>query len=269
MKKLWLGLLLIAGTSSVLLISDWSQRTAGRSRKRVAVIQHAPQQALDEGVAGILNGLAANGFVDGRDITIQRLNAQNDLPTANAIARQAVDGGYDLIITASTLSLQTVANANRAGRTNHVFGIVADPFSAGVGISRDNPLDHPAHLTGIGSLIPVDRAFKMARELYPGLRRVGLVWNSAESNSLAFTKAARAISRDLGIELLEANADNASAVGEAASSLTSRGAEALFISGDVMVLVAADSVVAAAKRARIPVFSIIPPTVERGALFDL
>lgn len=269
MKRLWLGLALIAAASGVLLISDWSQRVSGGQLKRVALVQHASQGALDDGVRGMLDGLASAGFVDGRTVTIQRFNAENDLPTANAIARQVVDGGFDLVLTASTLSLQTVANANREGRAKHVFGIVADPFSAGVGIDRNDPLNHPPYLTGIGSLIPVDRAFKMARQLYPGLKRVGLVWNSAEANSLAFTKAARAASQELGIELLEANAENSSAVQEAAGSLTSRGAQALFISGDVTVLVAADSVITAAKRARIPVFSIIPPNVERGTLFDL
>jgi ABC-type uncharacterized transport system substrate-binding protein len=37
----------------------------------------------------------------------------------------------------------------------------------------------------------------------------------------------------------------------------------------VTVLVAADSVVNAAKKGRIPVFTLTPPTAERGALFDL
>ena len=60
-----------------------------------------------------------------------------------------------------------------------------------------------------------------------------------------------------------------SGVLEAASSLVSRGADALFITGDVTVMVAADSVVSAAKRGRIPVFTIMPPNVKKGAIFDL
>ena len=269
MKNLWLGLTLIAAASGVLLVSDWAQRSSGGPLKRIALVQHASQPALNEGVEGMLAGLAAHGFVDGKTVSIQRFNPENDLATANAVARQVVNSDFDLILSASTLSLQTIATANQAGRVKHVFGIVADPFSAGVGISRDNPLNHPKHLTGIGSFIPVDRAFQMAKELYPGLKTVGMAWNSAESNSVAFTTAARAASKDLGIRLLEANAENTSSVLEAASSLVSRGAEALFISGDVTVLVAADSVVAAAKRGRIPVFSIIPPNVQKGTIFDL
>jgi len=65
-----------------------------------------------------------------------------------------------LILTASTLSLQAVAGANRAGHTKHVFGLVLDPFSAGVGISREDPLNHPKHLVGYGSMQPVAEAFR-------------------------------------------------------------------------------------------------------------
>jgi putative tryptophan/tyrosine transport system substrate-binding protein len=268
-QRLSLGFVLIAFSSAVLLISDWGQRKGGTGRiLRVAIVQHASQPVLDDGVRGMLDALAAEGFIDGRTIAIQRFNAENDLPTANTIARQVTTGEYDMVITSSTLSMQTVANANRAGRAIHVFGVVADPFSAGIGVSRENPLDHPKHLVGLGSMIPVDRAFQMARTMYPGLKSVGLAWNSAESNSLAFTTVARKVCKEMGLKLMEANVESSSAVLEAATSLVARGAQALWVSGDVTVLVALESVVAAARKGRIPVFTITPPAVQRGSLFD-
>lgn len=268
-QHLSLGLVLIALSSAVLLISDLGQRKGSTSRiPRVAIVQHASQPVLDDGVRGILDALAAQGFIDGRNIAIQRFNAENDLPTANTIARQVTTGEYDMVITSSTLSMQTVANANKAGHAIHVFGVVADPFSAGIGISRENPLDHPKHLVGLGSMVPVERAFQMARAMFPGLKSVGLPWNSAESNSAAFTKAGRKVCKEMGIELMEANVESSSAVLEAATSLVARGAQALWVSGDVTVLVALESVVAAARKGRIPVFTITPPGVQRGSLFD-
>jgi ABC-type uncharacterized transport system substrate-binding protein len=270
LQRLSLGVALIALSSAVLLMSDWGQRKgSGVARMpRVAVVQHASQSVLDEGVRGILDALAEAGFADGRNIVIERFNAQNDLPTANTIARQVTTGGYDMVITSSTLSMQTVANANKAGRTMHVFGIVADPFSAGIGLSREHPLDHPKHLVGIGSMVPVDKAFQMARAMFPGLKTVGLAWNSAESNSEAFTRVARRVTKEMGIELMEANVENSSAVREAANSLVSRGAQAIWVSGDVTVLVALPSVVAAARKGRIPVFTLTPPGVQQGSIYD-
>jgi ABC-type uncharacterized transport system substrate-binding protein len=257
-KRLALGLCLITLAIGILLLSDWHRRSDSRQViPRVAILQHASQPVLDEGIHGMLQGLSEGGFKDGDTIAIQRFNAENDTPTENAIAREVTDGRFDLILTASTLSLQAVAGANRAGHTKHVFGLVLDPFSAGVGISREDPLDHPRHLVGYGSMQPVSDAFRLAKQLLPSLTTIGVVWNPAESNSQASTKKAR-----------EATVDNSSGVVEAAGSLISRGVQALWVGGDVTVLVALDGVIAAAKKGRIPVFTNIPPSAQRGALFD-
>ena len=191
-KRLALGFCLITLAVGILLLSDWNRRSDSRQViPRVAILQHASQPVLDEGVHGMLQGLAEGGFKDGETVAIQRFNAENDTPTENAIAREVTDGRFDLILTASTLSLQAVAGANRAGRTKHVFGLVLDPFGAGVGISREDPLNHPKHLVGYGSMQPVGEAFRLAKQLLPSLSTVGVVWNPAESNSQASTRKAR------------------------------------------------------------------------------
>jgi len=254
----------------VLLLSDLNHRKPDAVRMpHVAVLQHASNALLDEAVKGVLDALTAAGYRDGQNIVITRFNAQNDLPTDNAIAKEITDGRFDLVVTISTLSMQAVADANKSGKTIHVFGAVADPFAAGIGLTRENPMDHPAHLAGIGTFMPVSSNFQLARQMFPALKTVGVVWNPAESNSRAYTTKAREVCKALGIELLEAAVDNSSGVGEAAGSLVSRGVQALWIGGDVTVLVASDAVIAAAKKARIPVFTLTPPTADRGALFDL
>src|SRR5881394_1032086 len=279
-KRLSLGIALIAVASGILLYSDLRSRNRAQQRPnptaavqkqfRVALIQHASQVVLDDGVRGVIEALAARGYSDGDKLLLRRYNAEADLPTANSIAKDIVSGGNDLIITVSTLSMQTVANANKFGaQTPHIFGLVSDPYSAGVGINRTNHLDHPPYLAGYGSIQPVAEAFKMARQMRPELKTVGLVWNPTESNSEAQTRLARSVCAELGITLLEANAENTTGVAEAANSLTARGVETIWVSGDVTVLVAVDSVIAAAKRGKIPVFTVIPPTAKQGALFDL
>ncbi len=270
MKRLSLGLFLIAATSGVLLLSDWRQRKAGRgSVPRVALVQHATQSILDEGVDGMVEGLAQNGFADGKTVVIRRYNAEGDIGTANAIAREITDGQFDLLLTATTMSLQTVANVNQSRKTPHVFGFVSDPFSAGVGINRANPLDHPPHLTGIGSMPLVAESFRVAQQMFPGLKTVGAPWNPAESNSVANMLLARKVCGELGLELLEANIENSSAVQQATASLIARGVQALWAGGDLTIIIALDSVITAARQARIPVFTSIPGNVKRGALFDV
>jgi putative ABC transport system substrate-binding protein len=270
LKRLSLGLSLIAGASVILLLMDLHRRAGGGQRlPQIAILQQASNPALDDGVRGMVAGLEARGYRDGATASVTKYNAEGDAATANAIAREITDGHFDLVLTSSTPSLQAVANANKAGRTIHVFGIVADPYVAGVGLNRDNPLDHPRHLVGYGILLPVEDAFALARKMYPGLRRVGVAWNPAEANSRLFTTLARQVCQKLGIDLLEAQVDNTSGIVEAINSLIARDAQALWIGGDICVSSAVDTVLEMARRARIPVFSILPGPPGRGTIFDI
>jgi putative ABC transport system substrate-binding protein len=267
---LGLGALILGAASAGLLAWDYSLRQARRhSLPRVAVLQHTSLPVLDEGVRGYVDGLAQRGYFDGRTVRIQHFNAEGDVATASTMASAIVGGGFDLVLTCSTPSLQAVANANRDGRVMHVFGLVADPFSAGVGLDRDRPLVHPPHLVGQGIFPPVLDAFGLARKLYPGLRKVGLMWNPAESNSRAVTLRAREIAGQMGIELIESSVENVTGVPEACQSVITRGAQAIWLGADMTVHSAAGVILGAARKAGIPVFSIVPAEPDRGTLFEI
>lgn len=274
-RRLALGLFLIAGASALLLFSDLGSRVNARKEarpdtqpaKRVAVLQHASQAVLDESREGLFAGLAERGWLEGKNLTVRRFNAEGDMTVAQAIGREMANAGNDLLLTISTPSLQAVANANRSTRTPHVFGIVTNPIAAGVGIS--SPTDHPAWLTGHGTMQPVQQAFDTALAINPTLKTVGVVYNAGEANAVAQIELARKVCAGLGLTLAEATVDSSAGVGEAAAALVSRGLDALWLCGDVTVITAVDSVVAAAKKGNVPVFTVIPPNVKRGALFDL
>ena len=278
--RLSLGVFLIVAASAVLLLTDKGSQHAGLGSSdsnpagpqrvfSVALFQHVSQPIIEEGAKGVIAGLAAAGYQDGDTIRLRRFNAEGDAATSNTIARELVGGEYDLIVTLSTPSLQAVAGANRDAKVPHVFGMVSDPVAAGVGIARDDPKKHPPYMVGLGTMQPVAEAFRMARKLAPKLARVGVAWNPSEANSEACTKIARTVCRELGIELLEANVDNSAGVREAVASVIGRGAEAIWIGGDVTVLASIESVIGPARSAGIPVFSNIPGCGARGTLFDL
>jgi ABC-type uncharacterized transport system substrate-binding protein len=265
----------MAAAAAVLLLSDLGSRVstapkanAGRVM-RVAMLQHASQAILDQGREGMIAGLKEKGWEQSKNLELKLYNAEGDNAVSQTIAKEMAGGGYDLLMTISTVSLQAVANANKAGGTKHVFALVSDPSIAGVGVSKANPLDHPAHLAGFGTMQPIAEAFKVAREMNPVLAKVGVVWNAAEANSEAQVKLARKVCAEMGLELMESTVDNSSGVAEAAGALVARGADALWMGGDVTVMTAADSLIATAKKGRIPVFTVIPPNVKKGSLFDL
>ncbi|MEI6809380.1 MAG: ABC transporter substrate-binding protein, partial [bacterium] len=274
-KSIWLGVTLILLASGLLLLSDIGRRQGGgrrstaKSLPRLAVMQWASTSLLDHTVEGIVVGLRQQGFVHGRTADIRFLNASGDNTTGNVMARDLAGGAYDMILTASTLALQAVAKANSAGRVVHVFGGVTDPYGAGVGITGSKPDQHPRHLVGVGTFQPVERAIRIARLMNPRLSKIGVVWNPGESNSEACLGKARAICKELGISLLEANAGNTSEVSEAVRSVLARGVEAVWVGGDTVAISAISTIVSAARTSKIPVFSNDPSDAARGVLFGV
>lgn len=275
LKNLTLGLGLIAGAAAVLLYSDLDSRrleVQSKSRvMRVAVVQQISIPALDDGLAGALAGLRDRGYSDGGRMILSKYNAQGDISTGNAIAKEVTSSNFDVILSLSTVSLQTIANANRFATPprRHVFALVSDPYAVGVGISRENHLIHPPYMTGLGSMAPVRDAFEVARRMLPTLKRVGLVWDPSEANSVVTTTVARQVCASMGITLVEANAENSTAIGDATASLLSRGVQAIWVSPDLIASHGLDLIISKAKIARIPVFTSIPRTNGSGALFEL
>ena len=225
---------------------------------------------MDDLVDGALAALAENSFVPAKTVSLSMYNAENDMATAASIAKEMVAGKDALLITFGTPSLQAVAQANREGRNTHIFGGVTDPFGAGVGIHRDNPLDHPSHLAGIGTFQPVESLFRLLKkELFPGLKKVGVAWNPSETCSEACTLKARKVCRELDIELLETAVEKSSDVGDAANSLIGRGVQAIWVGGDNTVDLAVDALVAAARKAQIPVVCHAPAQLANGVCVAL
>jgi ABC-type uncharacterized transport system substrate-binding protein len=275
LKKIALGLFLILGAAAVLLYSDLDSRREETPRTsrvmRVAVVQQISVAALDDGLTGALAALKDRGYSDGGRITLSKYNAQGDISTGNAIAKEVTSSNFELILTLSTVSLQTIANANRFATPprRHVFALVSDPYAVGVGVSRENHLLHPPYMTGVGSLPPIQAAFEMARRMLPTIKRVGLVWDPSEANSVVTTNLAREVCASMHITLVEANADNSTQVGDATASLLARNVDAIWVSPDLIAGHGLDLIVSKAKGARIPVFTSVPTSGVSGALFEL
>lgn len=270
------GVILLVVSATVLLVLDRHSRvgkeTAGSAKRMplVAFVQHASIKALDDGRLGAIEQLSKRGFIDGQTVSIKFFNSEGDIAVANSIAKEVTSGAYDFVITMSTPSLQTVANANKSGsRVPHVFGLVTDPYSAGVGIDGNNHRLHPPYMTGFGSMQPVESLFQIIRQMRPEVKRIGLVWNPAESNSTAQTLLARSLCKQMSLELVEGSVENAAAVLEATNSVISKGVDCIWISGDITVSSADSLVIKAASNSGIPVFCSLPSSVLKGSTLDL
>lgn len=265
-------LFFLFAVSAVLLLSDLQNRTRSTRNKeivRIAVFRFASNQILEEAEDGVLQKIRESDAGRSGRIMIKRYCAEGDMPTANTIARSIISEKYNMVVTISTPGLQVMANANKNGEILHVFCTVTDPVASGVGITGLAVGQHPAHMIGIGTFQPVAEVFRIAREMNPDLKKVGVVWCTSETCSEACVKKARIICMELGIELVESSVESVTNVYEAATSVCAKGVEALWIGGDNVVEPAIGILIAAGLKNGIPVFTNNPKHVLKGALASL
>jgi len=269
--KILRTLLAIILCSGILLALDINNRKAApkKDNKRIAIFKIASRQVLDEAEKGIVDMLAESGFENNKTCIIKRFSAEGDMATGNMIAKNIVEGKYDVVITISTPALQIMANANKKGMVKHVFCAVTDPYMSGVGISGTEPDQHPAHLAGIGTFQPVEEAFDIIKQMKPDIKKVGTVWCPSETCSEACVKLARRKCNELGIELIEMSVESSTQILETAMAVTAKGAEALWLGGDNVVELGVDQLNNAANKAGIPLFTNNPTFVFGNTLFGI
>ncbi|MFH0761119.1 MAG: ABC transporter substrate-binding protein [Bacteroidota bacterium] len=272
MKQVLKPLLFLLTVASILLVTDLPNRKGKWVEddiKRVAIFKFNSNLILEEAEAGVISGLENQTLFPKNQLEITRYCPQGDMPIGNTTALEIVSKKFDLVISISTPGLQVMANANKNGAIKHLFCCVTDPIAAGVGITGPGKDQHPPWLAGIGTFQPVEKAFRLAREMKPDLKKVGVVWCIGETCSEACIRKARVICDELGIELLETGIETASQVYEAAIALTTRGVEALWIGGDNVVETAIDMYINAGLKAGIPVFNNSPYTVIGNVAFGV
>lgn len=272
MKQFIRPLLFLLAVCTILLLSDLQNRKGvirNIEKTRIAIFRINSNQILEETENGVMDVIQkSDAFVKGL-IEIRRYCAEGDMPTANTIASNIVGEKFNMVVTISTPALQVMANANKDGEVLHIFCAVTDPVVAGVGITGTAANQHPAYLVGIGTFQPVEGIFRIARQMKPDLKKVGVVWCTSETCSETCVKKARIICKELGIELVEASVETASQVYEAALAVCSKGVEALWIGGDNVVESAIEMYIEAGKKSRIPVISNNPKHAFKGSLANL
>ena len=228
---------------------------------KVGIAYFGPDPGVDAGMQGLLDGLKEFGFVEGKNLQLKKAHAQGEMGNIPSILQNYANQDLDLIVPMTTPLL--TGTIGLVKKTPAVFTVVYDPIAAGAGPTRDN---HVPNVTGVGSFPPIADTVQLIRDLVPGIRTVGTVYNSSEANSRKVIEVARDEFRRRGIKLEEVAITNTSEVFQAAQVLTARNIQAFWITGDNTVLQAFEGVVKVADDHRLPLIINDPEFTDRGAL---
>lgn len=229
--------------------------------KITAIVEHP---ALDAVRQGIYDELIDRGLRENSEFTWEYQSAQGNTAIAAQIAKKFAGDRPSVIIAIATPSAQSVAAAVR-GNSPVVFSTVTDPVGARLVSNMEKP---GANITGTCDILPLKEQLALIREMLPGVRSIGLLFNPSEANSVAVAKQLSAIGKEEGITIIEGAAPDTNSVQSTARALVGK-VDAFFVPTDNTVVAAIESVARVSIENKIPLFASDTDSVSRGALAAL
>lgn len=237
-----------------------SLSACSKTEYNIGIIQWAEHPSLDAAREGFIQALKDNGIEVGKNAKIDVQIAQGDNANDITIAQKFAADKLDVVLAIATPSAQDAVKF--ITDTPVLFTAVTDPVAAELVDSIESP---GANVTGTSDLHPdsLEKLMDFIASDFPNVKKVGIVSNLGETNSVVQIDAATAFLAKHNIETVVANASNTSEVKQAAESLIGR-VEAIFIPTDNTAVEALESIIQVAEEQKLPLFVGEKDSVRRG-----
>lgn len=217
---------------------------------KIGITQIVEHQALDSARVGFEKALTESGL----DVDIEFQNAQGEFANSQLIANSFIKDKKDLVLGISTPSAQSLYNATK----NIPILVTAVTDFESAGLVGDN-------ITGTSDMAPVREQFEVAKQLLPNLKKIGIIYNTSEQNSLVLVEKAKIIAKDLGIEIVEVGISSINDMSMALDTILKK-VDALYTPTDNLVVSATPLILEKANKKNIPVIACVEDQVKQGAL---
>ena len=265
MKKLC-SVLMIAVLSVSLLTGCGDQSTKDKQTDvqvnaegesyKVGIIQLTEHAALDATNTGFCDAIKASGL----NVVIEQQNAQNDQPACTTIANKLVSDQNDLILAIATPAAQAVAAVTED--IPIVATAITDFVDAGLIESDKAP---NTNVTGTSDLTPVKEQIELLTQILPDVKKIGILYCSAEDNSRIQADLAKAECDKLGIEYEVFTVSSSNEIQTVVESMVGK-VEAIYAPTDNMIAAGMSTVGMVALDNNLPVICGEGGMVKEGGL---
>ena len=189
---------LIAVLLAVLMVASMAACSAPKADGSyvIGICQIAPHDALDAATNGFKAALT-EAFGD--KVKFKDGNAGGDFNNCGTIVDGFVAEGVDLILANATGPLQA---AKAATATIPILGTSVTDYATALNIANWTGTVG-GNVSGTSDLAPLDQQAAMVKELFPDAKTVGLLFCSAEPNSVYQVEQMKAYLEDMGYTCAE------------------------------------------------------------------
>lgn len=235
-----------------------TEKTADASGKtyKIGVIQLVQHVALDKTNEGFVQALEDAGL----NVEIDQQNASGDQSTCLTIAETLVNNENDLIFAIATPAAQAVA-----GVTDSIpilCSAVTDPAASGLVESNELP---NCNVSGTSDLTPVKEQIELMQQILPETESVGLLYCSAEANSVIQIDMAKEALDAAGIAYKDYTVSNSNEIQTVVESMVGN-VDCIYAPTDNMIAAGMATVAMVATENKIPVICGEEGMVSAGGL---
>ena len=210
------------------------------------------------------NELQTLGYVEGRNLVIERRSAEGDPERLQQLASNLAQLRVEVIVTATTAATQA---AQRATSTIPiVFALADDPVGLGLVASLPKP---GGNITGLTGLIVelTGKRLELIKEALPKARRVAVLWGPYPISTAAL-KEAQGASRTVGLQLQPVEVRKPADLDGAFARIRARHAQALLVLPHPIFVAERAHIVQLAAKHRLPTVYHLREFVEAGGLMS-
>ena len=220
-------------------------------------------ETIAQAKKGFFDALRDSGYSEDRNtLKVIYRNAQNDMPTLVQICDYFVSENVDIIASNATTS---TINAAQKTKTIPVCMMVS-PSPEQMQLIDENG-KAPANLFGVYETLDyIDSSITIIKILFPQTKRLGLIYNQAEPQSVSAFERVKKQCNLSGIELVSLPVNSSSETQLVVQSLINKGIDAFFAMPDNTIFSSFEVIAESCNNANIPIFTSEPGLVKRGSL---
>lgn len=250
---------LLGGAAAMSPLAAFAQQ----SRKaHLGWLTTAPAGDVSPFLDALRSGLAAQGYTEGRNLTISARYADGDVGRVPALAEELAGLPVDLIATQGTATRQLVKISNTIPV---VYVFSADPVLAGLAESLARP---GRRMTGI-TLLSAEmngKRLELLREMLPRINRVAIVASPTHAGEELERKNSLEMADKLGISIQYHPTPTTDALRAAFARMTADPPQALVVFPDPITFSNRKPIVDFANGLRVPMISGWADFADSGAL---
>ena len=193
MKKVFLVLTIAVCLVASVFAGGASEKKTAPGTFRVGVVQLVQHPALDAATEGFMKALVEQL---GDKVSFDIQNASGEINNCATIVNGFVSSNTDLIMANATPALTAAVSATNTipvlgtSVTDYGVALDIDNFSGLVGTNVSGTSDQP----------PLDEQARMILEIFPGVKKVGMLYCSAEANSIFQVAKVEEVLKAAGVE---------------------------------------------------------------------